>query len=220
MKAGEITFLIIAEVLLTLSVFSAMIALIVFLIRKPVKKYKPTDLLIFEKITPFINNTNNKLMLFITFLGKHQFLIPANLALIFYFLFITNQSWFSIRVITISISSLVLMLLLKQLFQRKRPLSPLLNAAKGLSFPSGHAIMAVTFYGLVVYILQHSIENELIRIVLISFFIVLALLIGFSRIYLRVHYTSDVLGGFIIGLLWLLISLTMIKWLEAYVRSV
>jgi undecaprenyl-diphosphatase len=175
--------------------------------------------MIFDKIKPFANDMNNKIMLFITFLGKHQFLIPANLILIFYFLLVTKQNWFSIRVITIAISSLVLMLLLKQLFQRKRPLSPLLKAAKGLSFPSGHAIMAVTFYGLLIYILQHAIESSWLRSLVSILLIVLILLIGFSRIYLRVHYASDVLGGFIIGLLWLIISLAIIKWLEGYVHS-
>lgn len=111
------------------------------------------------------------------------------------------------------------MLLLKQLFQRKRPLSPLLKAAKGLSFPSGHAIMAVTFYGLLVYILQHTIDINWLKSLATFLLIVLVLLIGFSRIYLRVHYASDVLGGFIIGLLWLMISLAVIKWLEGYVHS-
>jgi membrane-associated phospholipid phosphatase len=219
MKAGEITLLIIAEVLLTLAIFSAIIALIVFSIRKPIRKHKPIDMLIFDKISPGVSGINNKIMLFITFLGKHQFLIPANLILIFYFLLVTKQNWFSIRVITISISSLVLMLLLKQLFQRKRPLSPLLKAARGLSFPSGHAIMAVTFYGLLVYILQHTIDIGWMKFLLTFLLVILVILIGFSRIYLRVHYASDVLGGFIIGLLWLLISLAIIKWLEGYVHS-
>jgi membrane-associated phospholipid phosphatase len=219
MKAGEITMLIIAEVLLTLAIFSAIIALIVFSIRKPIRRHKPIDMMIFEKIKPGVNTVNNRIMLFITFLGKHQFLIPANLVLIFYFLLVTKQNWFSIRVITISISSLVLMLLLKQLFQRKRPLSPLLKAAKGLSFPSGHAIMAVTFYGLLIYILQHTIEVDWLRVVVTLLIVVLIFLIGFSRIYLRVHYASDVLGGFIIGSFWLLISLSIIKWLEGYIHS-
>src|SRR4030095_687228 len=213
MSAWEITTLIIGEVLLTLSVFSAIIALIVFSIRKPIRRHKPVDMMIFEKIKPRVNTVNNKIMLFITFLGKHQFLIPANLILIFYFIFVTRQNWFSIRVITIAISSLVLMLLLKQLFQRKRPLSPLLKAAKGLSFPSGHAIMAVTFYGLLIYILQHSITIDWLSWFLTILVIVLILLIGFSRIYLRVHYASDVAAGFIIGLLLLLISLAVLKWL-------
>lgn len=219
MDTWEITTLIIGQVLLTLATFSALIALIVFSIRKPIRRHKPIDMMIFDKITAGVNTMNNKIMLFITFLGKHQFLIPANLLLIFYFLLITKQNWFSIRVITIAISSLVLMLLLKQLFQRKRPLSPLLKAAKGLSFPSGHAIMAVTFYGLLIYILQHTIELEWLRWVVSGLLIALILLIGFSRIYLRVHYASDVLGGFIIGLLWLLISLAALKWLEGYITS-
>jgi undecaprenyl-diphosphatase len=219
MDAWEITTLIIGEVLLTLSAFSAIIALIVFSIREPIRKHKPIDMLIFDKIRPGISTINNKIMLFITLLGKHQFLIPANLILIFYFLLVKKQTWFSIRVTTIAISSLVLMLLLKQLFQRKRPLSPLLKAAKGLSFPSGHAIMAVTFYGLLIYILQHSITIDWLNWLLKILLILLILLIGFSRVYLRVHYASDVAAGFVIGLLWLLISLVVLKWLESYVTS-
>jgi undecaprenyl-diphosphatase len=219
MGAWEITTLIIGEVLLTLSAFSAIIALIVFSIRKPIRKHKPIDMLVFDKIKPGINTINNKIMLFITFLGKHQFLIPANLILIFYFLLVKKQTWFSIRVITIAISSLVLMLLLKQLFQRKRPLSPLLKAAKGLSFPSGHAIMAVTFYGLLIYILQHSITIDRLKWLVTALVVALIILIGFSRVYLRVHYASDVAAGFIIGLLWLLLSLAVLKWLESYVTS-
>jgi membrane-associated phospholipid phosphatase len=219
MGTWEITTLIIGEVLLTLATFSAIIALIVFSIRKPIRKHKPIDMMIFDRIKPRVNTINNKIMLFITFLGKHQFLIPANLILIFYFIVVKKQTWFSIRVITIAISSLVLMLLLKQLFQRKRPLSPLLKAAKGLSFPSGHAIMAVTFYGLLIYILQHAITIDWLKWILFTLVVGLIILIGFSRIYLRVHYASDVLGGFIIGLLWLLISLAILKWLEGYVTS-
>jgi len=111
------------------------------------------------------------------------------------------------------------MLLLKQLFQRKRPLSPLLKAAKGLSFPSGHAIMAVTFYGLLIYILQHSITIDWLKWFATILVFALIISIGFSRIYLRVHYASDVAAGFIIGLLWLLISLAVLKWLEGYVTS-
>ena len=219
MGAWEITTLIIGEVLLTLATFSAIVALIVFLIRKPIRKHKPIDMLIFDKIQPGVNAINNKIMLFVTFLGKHQFLIPANLILIFYFLLVKRQTWFSIRVITIAISSLALMLLLKQLFQRKRPLSPLLKAAKGLSFPSGHAIMAVTFYGLLIYILQHTITIDWLKWLATVLMFVLIILIGFSRIYLRVHYASDVAAGFIIGLLWLLLSLAVLKWLESYITA-
>jgi undecaprenyl-diphosphatase len=214
MDIEEITILIIAEVLLSLLLFAGVIALLVFSIRKPIRKHKPVDMAIFERIKPTVNTITNKIMLFITFLGKHQFLIPANLLVIFYFLFIKRQTWFSIRVIAISISSLLLMLLLKQLFQRKRPLSPLLKAAKGLSFPSGHAIMSVTFYGSLIYILQHNISVEWLKALSTVLLIGLILWIGYSRVYLRVHYASDVAAGFIIGLLWLLISLAVLKGIE------
>ena len=219
MRFWEIFILIIAETLLSLALFAAVIAVLVFLIRKPIRKYKPIDLAVFERIKPSVSQAKNRIMLFITFLGKHQFLVPANVLLIFYFLVIRNQNWFSIRILTIALSSLVLMLLLKYLFQRKRPLSPLLKAAKGLSFPSGHAIMSVTFYGLLLYILLHTVDIEWLKYLLTIVLVLLILLIGYSRVYLRVHYASDVLAGFIIGILWLLISLAVLNQLERNARD-
>jgi undecaprenyl-diphosphatase len=219
MNFCEITFLIVAETLLSLALFAAAIALLVFLVRKPMRKYKYIDLAIFDRIKPSVSGFNNQFFLFITFLGKHQFLIPANLLLIFYFLLVKKQSWFSIRILTIALSSLVLMLLLKSLFQRKRPLSPLLEAVKGLSFPSGHAIMAVTFYGLLIYIMRHIITEPWLNNLTTAFLVVLIILIGYSRVYLRVHYTSDVLAGFIIGFLWLTISLVILSRLQVYIAG-
>src|SRR5688572_8579910 len=219
MNFREITLFIVAEVLLSLLLFAAAIAVLVFLVRRPMRKYKRIDLAIFEKIRPSINPVMNKIMSFITFLGKHQFLIPANLFLIFYFLFVTKQTGFSIRIVAISLSSLVLMFLLKHLFQRKRPLSPLLKAARGLSFPSGHAIMSVTFYGLLAYILQHSIRVEGVKYLVTALLIVLVAFIGYSRVYLRVHYASDVAAGFVIGFLWLVISLAVLKGIETYIGT-
>jgi membrane-associated phospholipid phosphatase len=219
MKPGAIAILIIAATLLSLVLFISVIAIVVFLIRKPLRKYKSIDLGVFDRLQPWANPHRNKFMLFITFLGNHKFLIPANLLVIFYYLFVAHQNWFSIRALTIALSSLVLMLLLKTLFQRKRPLSPLLKAAKGLSFPSGHSIMAVTFYGLLLYILLHTVDSSWLNWLLTVVLVTLIILIGFSRVYLRVHYTSDVLAGFIIGLLWLWISLTVLNNLEQYAKS-
>jgi membrane-associated phospholipid phosphatase len=214
------TFLLLAlHIVGSLILFAGIIAALVFTIRKPMRKHKPADLAVFDNIQRLVSPPMNRLMLFITFLGKHQFLIPANLMLILYFLLIARQTWFSIRVTAIALSSLVLMLLLKWLFKRKRPLSPLLKAAKGLSFPSGHAIMSVSFFGLIIYCIVHSVLPAWLKIAFTIFLVILILLIGFSRIYLRVHYTSDVIAGFIIGLIWLLISLLLIGQAEQYSRS-
>jgi membrane-associated phospholipid phosphatase len=219
LQAWENAGFLFAVMLLTLVFAASGIAILVFLLRKQARKLKYVDLAVFDWLGKHTNPARNKFMLFITALAKHQFLIPANLLLIFYFLFINRRSWFSIRIAAIALSSLLLMLLLKKLFRRKRPLYPLLKAAKGLSFPSGHAIMAVTFYGLIIYILFHTLNNPLLMYGLAILLVILILLIGFSRIYLRVHYLSDVIAGFIIGLLWLLISLATLNSIENYFKG-
>ena len=205
-----------AETVATLVVFTAVISGLVFLIRPKVRKYKKIDLKVFDLVDPMVSEKNNHLMLFFTKLGKHQFLIPANITLILFYLFVRKHSWFSIRVASIALSSLLLMFALKHLFHRKRPTQPLLEKAKGLSFPSGHAIMSVTFYGLIIYILSHEIKSSALKIPIIGSLILLMQVVGFSRIYLRVHYASDVVAGHLIGLGWLLASLNLLKRLEKF----
>ncbi|MBC7873386.1 MAG: phosphatase PAP2 family protein [Ferruginibacter sp.] len=211
--------LVSAVMLLSLIFVSAGIAILVFLIRRPLRKYKYIDLAVFDWLQTRTSPRRNRFMLFITLLGKHQFLVPANLFLIIYFLFISSYSWFSIRDAAIALSSLGLMLLLKNLFRRKRPLAPLLNAVKGLSFPSGHAIMAVTFYGFIIYILFHTVSNDVVKYFLTALLVILIGLVGFSRVYLRVHYLSDVLAGFIIGLLWLFVSIAVLNRVEDFIKE-
>jgi undecaprenyl-diphosphatase len=215
----EVAALVSAEMLLSLILFAAGMAILVFLTRKQLRKYKYIDLAIFDRLQSLVSPQHDRIMLFFTFLGKHQFLIPANLFIIFYFLIISKHSWFSIRSAAIALSSLALMFLLKYLFRRKRPLAPLLKAVKGLSFPSGHAIMAVTFYGFIIYILFHTISPAGVKYFFAALLVILILLIGFSRIYLRVHYASDVLSGFIVGLLWLFISLAVLNRIEHYFKE-
>jgi membrane-associated phospholipid phosphatase len=210
----EITALLSAQMLASLLLFAFAAAVLVFLLRKHLRKYKPVDLAIFDRLQSLVKPSLNRFMLFVTEIGRHTILVPANILLILYFLFIRRQSWFSVRVAAIALSSLVLMLILKNLFGRKRPLSPLLKAARGLSFPSGHAIMSVSFFGLIIYILLHTVDDTIVRTILVALAIVLILLIGFSRVYLRVHYTSDVIAGFIIGLIWLCISLWVVGRVE------
>lgn len=176
------------------------------------------DYKVFDYLSQYVNETNNSIMQGITFLGKHEFLIPANLLLILYFLVVKKHKWYSIKVPAIALSSLALMFLLKNLFGRERPLTPLLEEAKGLSFPSGHALMSVTFYGLIIYIIWQTVKNKKLRLALTIAMILLILLIGFSRIYLRVHYTTDVIAGFCMGFLWLVLSIYVIDRFEKFSR--
>ena len=198
-----------------LAMFTGALAGLIFLIRPSVRKHKKLDLKIFDLVKAHTNEKNTRIMSFFTYFGTHNFFIPANLSLIFYFLFVKKRSWFSIRIASIALSSLGLMFLLKYLFKRKRPLYPL-QESKGLSFPSGHAIMSTTFYGLLIYIISQTIKDKPLKWSLIISLIIFIQLIGFSHVYLRLHYASDVAVGYITGLLWLMISLEVLKRIENY----
>jgi undecaprenyl-diphosphatase len=76
--------------------------------------------------------------------------------------------------------------------------------------------MSVTFYGLLIYIVFKGFKNTPLKWTLISLLLLLILTIGFSRIYLRVHYASDVIAGLCVGLLWLVICVAVLNKLEKY----
>lgn len=207
------------EIIILLAVFS--IALLAFIgVANMIFKEKKEsfDLHAFNFLEKYVSDINTNVMQVFTFLGTHTFLIPANLILVAYFLFIKKHRWYSINVPVVAISSLLLMFILKTIFHRNRPLTPLLEAAKGYSFPSGHATMSITFYGLLIFLVWQN-ENKIW--VKWAFTILLVLLINFigvSRVYLRVHYASDVLAGFCVGLMWLLLSLWLLKKIETFSR--
>jgi len=168
---------------------------------------------VFNSIKPFINPGMTRFMNIITFLGKHILLIPLNFVLIGFFIY-RKERWFAARIAALSLSSLLLMFILKFYFQRDRPLLPVIGEAKGFSFPSGHALMSVVFYGLFIHMIWHEVKIKWLRNLLIVLMSILILLIGFSRIYLRVHYASDVMAGLALGFIWLVISLRMIQRIE------
>lgn len=208
--------LVTGELLVTMVAFTGAVAALVFAIRPTVRRYKSLDLDVFTRLQPFTNETNNRLMKAFTFLGTHRFLVPANLFLIAYFLFIRKHTWFGIRVAAVALSSLLLMIVFKKIFHRQRPSRPLLQPARGLSFPSGHAMMSVSFYGLLMYIAAHTIKQPVLKWCFILVLAWLVRTIGLSRVYLRVHYASDVLAGYITGILWLVVSLDVLNRLEAF----
>ncbi|WP_161888295.1 phosphatase PAP2 family protein [Pontibacter russatus] len=68
----------------------------------------------------------------------------------------------------------------------------------GFSFPSGHTMIGGVFHGLLIYIIWTTVENRTWRWVLSGFLTLVVLLVGLSRIYLKVHYATDVAAGYII----------------------
>lgn len=95
--------------------------------------------------------------------------------------------------------------ILKSIFIRPRPLHIALIKETGYSFPSGHAMASVAFYGFLIYILWQTKQKRSVKIVVTALLSILVLFIGISRIYLGVHYASDILAGFSLSIIYLII---------------
>ncbi len=101
----------------------------------------------------------------------------------------------------------------KLAFHRSRPLTAY-YVEDSFSFPSGHAAFAIALYGFLVYVLFRHIKQWKYKISILLFGVIVILMIGFSRLYLGVHFLSDVLGGYLLGMFWLLIGITFAEFLQ------
>ena len=123
-----------------------------------------------------------------------------------------RKKWYQLGALALSVGGGVLLnLLLKNYFLRPRPDFP--NAfyhESGYSFPSGHAMLSVLFYGMASYLISRNYPwKGKVYLALTAF--TLSVLIGFSRIFLGVHYMTDVLGGWSAGFVWLTFCVTMLN---------
>lgn len=107
----------------------------------------------------------------------------------------------------------ILMNVLKLSFQRIRPLEQVVPAG-GYSFPSGHAMAAAAFFGYIIYLAWHDVRNPALRIFIIIGCLLMIFLIGTSRVLLNVHWSTDVLGGFLAGFMWLIATIVIIRIVE------
>ncbi|TGE08101.1 phosphatase PAP2 family protein [Hymenobacter fodinae] len=148
----------------------------------------------------------------ITFLASRNF-ITATALLLVGWLLVRRRRWYSLLVPVVALGSITLNLVLKQFYHRPRPLLPLVSAS-GLSFPSGHAMISASFYGLLIYLVQAHVRSAALRWGLTTGLAALIILIGLTRVYLRVHYATDVLAGFTAGLVWLIVAIPLLRQLE------
>ncbi len=143
----------------------------------------------------------NKIMIFITNIVSPLYLFL--LSLILFGVLIYKKKWYySLLLLFSMMGGLLFELLTKLIIHRARPENALIEVS-GYSFPSGHATMAIIFFSLFLYSFKDDIKNKFLRYVFVISNILLFLLIGLSRIYLNVHWLSDVLAGFGLGLFWL-----------------
>lgn len=100
---------------------------------------------------------------------------------------------------------------LKHIIRRQRPNENYLILEKGYSTPSGHSMVGMAFYGFLIYIIFKKVNNKYIKSILIILLSLLIISIGISRIYLGVHYFSDVIAGFLFAIIYLIVFITIIK---------
>jgi len=93
----------------------------------------------------------------------------------------------------------VVSVIYKNIFRRERPIYNLISKPKDFSFPSGHTMCSVLFYGLLIYLVNKHIKNNYIKYPIMLFLTIIILLVAFSRIYLNVHFFTDVIVGGILG---------------------
>ena len=166
------------------------------------------DIIGYKLISTFlISDFVTPIAKFITNFGGAIFLSIATVML---FLLIKNKK-IGLSIISNIVIITVLNQLLKRILQRPRPTEFRLVEEKGYSFPSGHSMVSMAFYGYLIYLIYRYIKNKYVKWTLITILNILICLIGISRIYLGVHYTSDVLGGFLLSISYLVIYISSIK---------
>lgn len=126
---------------------------------------------------------------------------------------IIRQPYLFVGLLLSALGSSLFTFLSKLLFHRVRPLDALL-LEQSYSFPSGHATISIALYGFIAYLAIRLSHNFVRQMHIFLSAVLFAMLVGLSRIVLNEHYLSDVLGGFLVGALWLTVAISVTEWLS------
>ena len=154
--------------------------------------YNIVSNLISDKLTPLVK--------MVTWFGSATCLILLTVIL---FVIIKNKKA-GLLIGTNLVIITILNQTLKTLLQRPRPTGFRIINETGYSFPSGHSMISMAFYGFLIYLIYKNAKNKYLKLTLIIILFILIISIGLSRIYLGVHYTSDVLAGFLLSIAYLI----------------
>jgi undecaprenyl-diphosphatase len=152
------------------------------------------------------------IMEFFTMVGSTRAVVVICSLILFFLYKVFHHRHELILFIIVVAGSPLLNSVLKEIFKRARPDLHRLIEIGGYSFPSGHAMNAFTVYGILTFLLWRHIFNQTGRILLLFFSSVVVFIIGISRIYLGVHYPSDVIGGYLASGFWLGTSIWFFQW--------
>lgn len=172
------------------------------------KEIMSGDIIGYKLVSTFlISNFATPIAKFITNFGGAIFLITLTIILL---VLIKNKK-IGISIFSNLVIVTILNQLLKAILQRPRPTEYRIVEETGYSFPSGHSMVSMAFYGYLIYLIYKYVKNKYIKWISIVLLSILVCSIGISRIYLGVHYTSDVLGGFLISMSYLVIYISAVN---------
>lgn len=154
------------------------------------------DNFIYGKLTSNMNDTLSNIIIFITHLGDTIVVILFCFVLL---LIKKTRIKFGIPISLALIISAILNNLLKIIFIRERPNILRLINETNYSFPSGHAMNNACLYTMIIILINKYISNKKIKITITIISIMMPIIIGLSRVYIGVHYITDVIGGWILG---------------------
>jgi len=187
--------------------FLVAVALFAFLTNHIIFKGKDDfDHRVFAYLSGRVSDSFIGIMRFFTFFGKPEFMIPAYLLLIAWFA-LRKKKTYAWEVFIMGASSTALLFALKKIFGRPRPEQPLFEYLSGYSFPSGHALLTFVFCSVVIYLVWQSKLSDLWKWIISVLLVLFSIAVGVSRIILRVHYPTDVIAGFAMGYIWVLLGL-------------
>lgn len=167
------------------------------------------DIIGYKIVSRFlISDFTTPIAKFITNFGGAIFLITLTITL---FILIRNKK-IGLSIFSNLVIITILNQLLKRILQRPRPTEYRIIEETGYSFPSGHSMISMAFYGYLIYLIYKYAKNKYIKWISIILLSILICSIGISRIYLGVHYTSDVLGGFLISISYLIIYISAVNY--------
>ncbi|MCC4212305.1 phosphatase PAP2 family protein [Leeuwenhoekiella parthenopeia] len=133
--------------------------------------------------------------------------------------FVFKQWKYVLQIVLVLALASISNVILKRFIDRARPGIEHLVTVETLSYPSGHAMSAMAFYGFLIYLVTRFRMNTFLKALCITALVLFILSIGISRIYLGVHFPSDIAGGFIAGFIWVIFCILLFNVIELFRRD-